>query len=64
MRFQLNGCVVRAGRTACSPPGSRLGFRIAVADAVEPPPRGVDTEDDLVIIRVLARQAASLEQKR
>jgi 3-deoxy-manno-octulosonate cytidylyltransferase (CMP-KDO synthetase) len=41
-----------------------LGFRIAVADAVEPPPRGVDTEDDLVIIRVLARQAASLEQKR
>jgi 3-deoxy-manno-octulosonate cytidylyltransferase (CMP-KDO synthetase) len=39
-----------------------LGIRIAVADAVETPPRGVDTEDDLAFIRALARQSA--QQKR
>jgi len=30
-----------------------LGHRIAIADAVEEPPRGVDTEDDLEFIREL-----------
>jgi 3-deoxy-manno-octulosonate cytidylyltransferase (CMP-KDO synthetase) len=28
-----------------------LGMRIAVAEAYEPPPRGVDTEDDLAAVR-------------
>ncbi|MBN1238640.1 MAG: 3-deoxy-manno-octulosonate cytidylyltransferase [Gammaproteobacteria bacterium] len=28
-----------------------LGYRIAIADAVEPPPRGVDTPDDLDAVR-------------
>ncbi len=32
-----------------------LGLRIAVADAVEEPPRGVDTEEDLEFIRELVR---------
>ncbi len=31
-----------------------LGLGIAVEEAVEPPPAGVDTEDDLVMIRELA----------
>lgn len=35
-----------------------LGVRIAVADAVQAPARGVDTEDDLQIIRQTIRQAA------
>ena len=30
-----------------------LGFGIAIADAVEPPARGVDTEEDLEVIREL-----------
>jgi 3-deoxy-manno-octulosonate cytidylyltransferase (CMP-KDO synthetase) len=33
-----------------------LGQRIVVADAVELPPRGVDTESDLALIRDLVRQ--------
>jgi 3-deoxy-manno-octulosonate cytidylyltransferase (CMP-KDO synthetase) len=33
-----------------------LGHRIAIADAVELPPRGVDTEDDLEIIRDIVRR--------
>lgn len=32
-----------------------LGLRIAVADAIEEPPRGVDTEEDLEFIRELVR---------
>jgi len=32
-----------------------LGRRIAIADAVEEPPRGVDTEEDLELIRELVR---------
>ena len=35
-----------------------LGVRIAVADAIEAPPRGVDTEEDLKIIRRAIRRAA------
>jgi 3-deoxy-manno-octulosonate cytidylyltransferase (CMP-KDO synthetase) len=31
-----------------------LGYRIAIADAVEPPPRGVDTERDLAAAREAA----------
>jgi CMP-2-keto-3-deoxyoctulosonic acid synthetase len=40
-----------------------LGIRIAITDAVEIPPRGVDTEDDLAFMRALARQSATPEQE-
>jgi 3-deoxy-manno-octulosonate cytidylyltransferase (CMP-KDO synthetase) len=36
-----------------------LGRRIAIADAVEPPPRGVDTGADLELIRQLVRERST-----
>lgn len=65
-------CLRRLAATPVAPPERAerleqlralwLGCRIAVADAVVAPPRGVDTPEDLECIRAIVRQAEGTDQ--